>query len=279
VTLAGPTADAWRLIYQGAGFTVQPAPLVVNAPSATAQYGNLPGSFTPTYTGLVNGQTAPSTPATCQSTATNSSPPGTYPITCSGAADPNYAISYGQAGTLTITKALTAIAAAPAKQGLLSTTFSATLTRADTGAGIAGRTVVFSVQGQSVCQAVTNSSGVASCTAFPSLVITLGPSTYTARFAGDADYQPSSASGQLTSGITVAGLTLGTAASGTHSATTLRATLVRSGIVYASGTSRMSHGVGWFDLRLRHRPVAGRYTLRLHLDHTRRTTSRTVTLR
>jgi hypothetical protein len=178
-------------------FTIQPAPLTVKAPSASAYYGSVPSSFTPSYVGLANGDTAPSTPATCSTTATDTSAPGTYPITCSGASDPNYAISYSP-GVLTITKAPTNLAAAPASTGLVSITFSATLTRADNSAPIPGKTVVFSVQGHNVCQGTTNSSGVASCTVFPALAITVGQATYTATFAGDADYLARSATGQLT---------------------------------------------------------------------------------
>jgi hypothetical protein len=144
----------------------------------------------------VNGDTRPATAATCTTNATNSSPPGTYSITCSGASDPNYSISYGPPGTLTITKAPTALQAAPANRSLLSITFAATLTRPDTGSPVAGKPVTFSVAGQPTCSATTNSSGVASCTV-NGLVIVIGQSSYTASFAGDTNYQPSSATGKL----------------------------------------------------------------------------------
>src|SRR4029077_4971764 len=48
----------------------------------------------PTYSGLVNGDTAPATAATCSTTATSESGPGNYTSSCSGAADPNYTFSY-----------------------------------------------------------------------------------------------------------------------------------------------------------------------------------------
>lgn len=283
LSLTGPTGSGYGISYEGSTFTVDKAPLTVNAPSPTAQYGNVPQTFTPTYAGLANGQTAPSTPATCTSSETNASPPGTYPntITCSGASDPNYNISYGPAGTLTIVKAQTKLAPAPASFGLLSVTFSATLTRSDNGTPISGKTITFSVPGLALggnCNAVTNGSGVASCTISPALVITLGPSSYTAAFAGDTDYVSSTAPGQLTSGLNVLGLALGPRSGSVRHAGTVRLTLSRSGLVYATGRGRVRHGVALLKLKLRHRPAAGRYTLTVRPAGGRAIT-RTITLR
>jgi hypothetical protein len=78
-------------------------PLTITAPSATMTYGGTVPALTPTYSGFVNGDTAASltTAPTCTTTATSTSPVGTYPVTCSGAVDPNYSFTY-VAGTLTI---------------------------------------------------------------------------------------------------------------------------------------------------------------------------------
>ena len=81
--------------------TVNPAPLTITAASPTVAYGQPLPAITPIYSGLTNGDTAPSTSASCTTTATATSPAGTYPTTCDGAADPNYDISY-VAGVLTI---------------------------------------------------------------------------------------------------------------------------------------------------------------------------------
>jgi YVTN family beta-propeller protein len=102
-----------NVTYTRSTFTVNQAPLTVNPPSASAQHGNVPTTFTPTYTGLVNGQSAPSTPATCTTTATDTSPPASYPITCSDAKDSNYDISYGPPGTLTINHVTTSVITVP----------------------------------------------------------------------------------------------------------------------------------------------------------------------
>jgi hypothetical protein len=87
----------------------QPAPVTVTGPNATAVYGGaIPTSFTPGYDGLTDGDTAPATPATCTTTATASSPAGTYPIACSGADDVKYSFTYVD-GTLTISPAPLAV--------------------------------------------------------------------------------------------------------------------------------------------------------------------------
>lgn len=78
---------------------------IVSAPSPTIAYGAaVPASFTPSYLGFVGGDTAPSTVGSCTSTAHTGSPTGTYPITCTGFADPSYNLSVFP-GTLTIGKA------------------------------------------------------------------------------------------------------------------------------------------------------------------------------
>ncbi len=76
--------------------TVNPAPLTVTASSAPSTYGSAPPAITPSYNGFVNGDDTSSltTPATCSTTATSSSPVGSYDSSCSGAADANYTISY-----------------------------------------------------------------------------------------------------------------------------------------------------------------------------------------
>jgi hypothetical protein len=88
---------------------------------------------------------------------------------------------------------VTTLTAAPATFGLLSITFSATLT-GSASAPVPDQTVVFSVRGQTVCQGTTSSEGVASCTV---VGLEIGPASYTASFAGNASYLPSSAQGEL----------------------------------------------------------------------------------
>ena len=83
--------------------TVNQAPLVVTASSASMTYGGSAPAITASYSGFVNGDTSSSltTQPTCTTTARSSSPVGGYPSTCSGAADPNYSITYA-AGSVNV---------------------------------------------------------------------------------------------------------------------------------------------------------------------------------
>jgi hypothetical protein len=194
---SGAVDGNYAFTYVSGTVTVTRAILTVTASSSTVQYGQ-PVTITPSYSGFVAGDTAASltTKPTCTSTAPANSGPGTYGTSCSGAVDTNYLINY-VGGTLTVTKAATTLTAAPLRKGLLTLTYSATLTRTFDGAPVGGRQVVFSTSGGTACTATTNAQGVATCTVV-GLVITLGGHpTYTARFAGDADYVASTGTGAL----------------------------------------------------------------------------------
>ena len=80
------------------------APLTISAGNYTKQEGEANPTFTPTFSGFKNSETKAvlTTQPTITTTATTSSPAGTYPVTVSGAAAQNYDISYVN-GTLTVT--------------------------------------------------------------------------------------------------------------------------------------------------------------------------------
>lgn len=86
--------------------TVLPVPLVIKAEDKAKYYGDPLPTFTATYSGFVNGDTAAAltTPASFATPAQAASSVGTYPITVSGAASGNYTITF-QPGTLTVSKA------------------------------------------------------------------------------------------------------------------------------------------------------------------------------
>ncbi len=96
----------------GANFTITPANLTVKANDQTRAYNAGNPTFTVSYAGFVNGDTEAglTTKPTVSTTATASSPVGTYPITVTGAASPNYIISYSP-GTLAITQAVLTVTA------------------------------------------------------------------------------------------------------------------------------------------------------------------------
>ena len=88
------------------------AALTIAAQGQTNVYGAALPSFTVSYAGFVNGDSASSLdgPVSLNSAATAGSPVGNYAIVASGAADANYAITHVNA-TLSVTPATLAIAA------------------------------------------------------------------------------------------------------------------------------------------------------------------------
>ena len=87
---AGAVDANYTITYVEGTVTVNPATLMVTASSATVDYGSSPPTITAAYSGFVNGDDATSltTPPTCSTTATSSSPVGSYPSSCSGASTP-----------------------------------------------------------------------------------------------------------------------------------------------------------------------------------------------
>ncbi len=87
-------------------FSIAPAPLTVTALVQSKVYGTANPTLTSTTTGFVNGETAAvlTVPVALFTTATTTSPTGTYPITPSGATSPNYTITFVPS-TLTVTSA------------------------------------------------------------------------------------------------------------------------------------------------------------------------------
>ena len=113
LALGGATATNYTLIGAGGSVTVTPAALLITAQPQTITYGASVPETTVTYDGFVNGETNTelSTQPTISSAEDGVAAAGTYPAnyTASGAANPNYSISYvpgdlivGQA-SLTIT--------------------------------------------------------------------------------------------------------------------------------------------------------------------------------
>ncbi len=93
---SGASDANYTIGYVDGSVQVTAAPLVVAASSGTSTYGSNPPAIMPSYSGFVNGDGpgALNTAPTCSTTATANSLVGTYPSTCSGGSDPDYAISY-----------------------------------------------------------------------------------------------------------------------------------------------------------------------------------------
>jgi probable HAF family extracellular repeat protein len=94
----------YQTVQQTATINVTSVPLTITANNQTMVSGQPVPALTASYSGFVNGDSPASltTQPVLTTTATSGSPPGTYPITVSGAQDPDYTITYVN-GVLTVT--------------------------------------------------------------------------------------------------------------------------------------------------------------------------------
>lgn len=132
---------------------------------------------------------------------------GTCTINADQAGDDQYLPAERASQSFEIAKVTTWLSAAKAVKGVLGLTqsrFSATLTvpyeAGGAGWGLEGypgQVVTFSVAGKKVCAATTNADGVATCVGVIGLASALSQSSYTATYAGDADYLGATAQGKL----------------------------------------------------------------------------------
>ncbi|HNH59109.1 MAG TPA: MBG domain-containing protein [Cyclobacteriaceae bacterium] len=106
ITPSGGTDNNYTFTYVNGTLTVNKAVLQVTADNKSRAYGATNPSFTISYSGFVNGETAAviDTPPTASTTAGLTSNAGTYPISPSGGTDNNYSFNYVN-GTLTVNKA------------------------------------------------------------------------------------------------------------------------------------------------------------------------------
>ncbi|WP_176442372.1 MBG domain-containing protein [Noviherbaspirillum humi] len=106
ITPAGLSSGDYSISYVGGTLAVAPSPLTVTADNASRQYGLANPSFTASYSGFKNGDTASSLGGTLafSTAATAGSNVGSYGIAPNGHASSNYSISYAP-GTLTVTPA------------------------------------------------------------------------------------------------------------------------------------------------------------------------------
>src|SRR5207244_219209 len=111
--LASAAADPnYTITFVKGSLEVTPASLTITADDKTKVYGAALPVLTASYSGFVNGDSASSltTPVSLSTTATAHSPVGKYDILASGAADPNYTITFVK-GSLEVTPATLTITA------------------------------------------------------------------------------------------------------------------------------------------------------------------------
>ncbi len=92
ITVSGASDPNYTVRYVSGTLTISKAPLTITANNQSKTYGNANPALAATYSGLVNGDTSASVPATLSTTATTTSKVGTYAITVS-AASSNYKIT------------------------------------------------------------------------------------------------------------------------------------------------------------------------------------------
>ena len=106
ISCSGLSSTKYAITFVPGVLTVTPAPLTIAANNQAKAFNQPNPTLTWVASGFVNGENTNvlTTLPTCTTTATTTSPAGTYPITCSGAAAANYSITYVP-GTLTVTGA------------------------------------------------------------------------------------------------------------------------------------------------------------------------------
>ena len=163
-TAAGTYTDTWTFTdttgnYNNASSTITDTilatPLTIAASSASMTYGGPIPPVTATYTGFVNHESASNltTQPICTTSATSTSPVGTYISICSNALDPNYSIGY-VSGTVQVNQASSTTAVTSSSSGNTSTfgqsvTFTATVTPQYSGTTPTG-TVTFYNNGSQI---------------------------------------------------------------------------------------------------------------------------------
>jgi subtilisin-like proprotein convertase family protein len=106
ITATGATDPNYTITQVDGHLAVTPVPLTITALDTNKVYGAALPTFSASYSGFVNGDTAASltTPVTLATSATAASPVGSYLITATGATDPNYTITLAN-GHLSVTAA------------------------------------------------------------------------------------------------------------------------------------------------------------------------------
>jgi RHS repeat-associated protein len=116
ITASGGNAANYTLSYAPGTLTVTAAGLTITASNASKTYGAANPALTYTVSGLVNGDTAGVVSGVTETTtATASSPVGSYAIAVSGGTAANYTLNH-VAGTLTVGAASLTITANPASK-------------------------------------------------------------------------------------------------------------------------------------------------------------------
>src|SRR5262249_44527732 len=90
IAAVGAVNPDYAVTYTAGPLSISPASLNIAANNVAVMYGDALPLLTATYTGLVNGDAASAVQGLLLSTVQAGSPVGAYPITASGASNPDY---------------------------------------------------------------------------------------------------------------------------------------------------------------------------------------------
>jgi cyclophilin family peptidyl-prolyl cis-trans isomerase len=189
ITVSGAVDANYNIIYVAGTLTVTKAPLTITANNQSMALGAALPTLTVGYSGFVNGDSSAklSTQPSVTTTATSASPVGSYPITASGAVDPNYSITY-VTGTLTVTStatpAFSGLAAPTITVGTASTTLSGTISLVPTDGS---ESVSMTLNGVTQTAAVGASGSFSSSFSTSALTAAGSPYTITYSYPGDTN--------------------------------------------------------------------------------------------
>jgi hypothetical protein len=199
ITPSGLTSSNYRITFANGTFTITPAPLTVTANNATKVYGQANPTFTVSYSGFVNGDTSSvlSGKPSLSTTATSTSPVGSYPITVTQGtlSDANYTFTFVN-GTLTVGQDATTTTASVPSSSLnfgQALTVTASVTANAPGSGTpTGKVDFYDTTTATDLGSISLSSGNASLTVNQ---LPAGNNMLTLSYSGDSNF--------LTSGTTL----------------------------------------------------------------------------
>ena len=174
INCSGQSSTNYAITFAPGQLNITPAPLTVTVNNASRLTGQPNPAFTVSYNGFVNGDTAASLIGTLSftTTATQSSPAGTYPINCSGLSSTNYTITFVP-GQLAITAPVCASDASSsvsiARSGFsyspILRRYAQTITLTNTSGSALAGPIYFVLDGLSSNATVHNAGGTTSCSA------------------------------------------------------------------------------------------------------------------
>jgi hypothetical protein len=191
VTFTPSDTTNYTTVTATVNITVSKAALTVTANNASRVYGVANPSFTPIYSGFVNGDTSAALTGSpsLTTTATAASPVGSYPITAAAGtlAATNYSFVFVN-GTLTITKATSGLSVTSTiNPSTYGQSVTLTLTVAGSGSGVTPTGTVTLTEGGTTLLGATSLSASGTAT-YTTSTLPVGVDTLQLNYSGDTNY-------------------------------------------------------------------------------------------